>query len=59
MRARLAAAETAIDFAPLTGVDHVLKQDFTGSPGNYTEPLPFSPQPRRALRSLVQQNLQM
>jgi len=44
---------------PLTGVDHVLKQDRTGSPGNYTEPLPFSPQPRQVLRSFVQQNLQM
>jgi hypothetical protein len=38
LRARLATAETAIDFVPLTGVDHVLKQNRTGSPGNYPEP---------------------
>ena len=42
---------------PLTGVDHLLKQDPTGSAANYTEPLPFSPQLQRALRSFVQQNL--
>lgn len=57
LRARLAAAGAAIDFVPLTGVDHVLKQDGTGMPANYTRPLPFSPQLRRALRSFVRKNL--
>lgn len=57
LRARLAAAGAVIDFVPLTGVDHVLKQDVTGMPANYTKPLPFSPRLRQALRSFVQKNL--
>lgn len=57
LRARLATAGVTIDFVPLTGMDHVLKQDVTGMPANYTKPLPFSPQLRRALRSFVQENL--
>jgi dienelactone hydrolase len=57
LRARLAGAGAVIDFVPLTGVDHVLKQDATGMPANYTKPLPFSPQLRQALRSFVRENL--
>lgn len=57
LRAWLAGAEAAVDFVPLIGVDHVLKQDSSGSRDNYTKPLPFSPQLRQALRTFVQQNL--
>lgn len=57
LRARLAAAGAAIDFVQLTGMDHVLKQDVTGMPANYTKPLPFSPQLRKALSGFVQENL--
>lgn len=57
LRARLAGARAAIDFVPLTGVDHVLKEDPTGAQDNYTKPLPFSPQLKQALHSFVQQNL--
>jgi dienelactone hydrolase len=57
LRARLAGAGAAIDFVPLTGMDHVLKQDATGMPANYTKPLPFSPQLRQALRRFVKANL--
>jgi dienelactone hydrolase len=57
LRAWLAGAGAGIDFVPLTGVDHVLKQDPTGAPGNYTKPLPFSGQLRQALRTFVQENL--
>ena len=50
-------ARTDIAFVQLTGVDHVLKQDPTGSPANYATPLPFSPQLRQALRTFVEQYL--
>jgi dienelactone hydrolase len=57
LRARLADAGAAIDFVRLTGMDHVLKQDSTGMPANYTKRLPFSPRLLQALRSFVRQNL--
>jgi hypothetical protein len=55
--AGLARARAGTDFVMLTGTDHVLKQDPTGSAASYTEPLPFSPPLRQALRTFVQQNL--
>lgn len=57
VRAGLAGAQAATDFVLLIGVDHVLKQDPTGSSANYSRPLPFSRQLRQALRSFVQLNL--
>lgn len=57
LRAGLAAARADTDFIRLTGVDHVLKQDPTGSPADYTKPLPFSAQLQRALRAFVRQHL--
>jgi hypothetical protein len=53
----LSQGRAATDFVSLTGTDHVLKQDPTGSAVNYTKPLPFSPQLQQALRRFVQQNL--
>jgi uncharacterized protein len=50
-------ARTDIAFVHLTGVDHVLKQDPTGSAANYTQPLPFSAQLRQALRTFAGQYL--
>jgi len=55
--AGLARARADTDFVMLTGVDHVLKQDPTGSAANDTKPLPFSPQLQRALRSFAEQHL--
>ena len=55
--AGLARAPADTDFVQLTGVDHVLKQDPTGSAAGYTEPLPFSPQLQQALRTFVQHHL--
>ena len=57
LRAGLARAPADVDFVRLTGVDHVLKQDPTGSAAGYTEPLPFSPQLRQALRTFVARHL--
>ena len=57
LRAGLARAPADVDFVRLTGVDHVLKQDPTGSAAGYTEPLPFSPQLQQALRAFVEQHL--
>jgi uncharacterized protein len=53
----LAAGQADTDFVMLTSADHVLKQDPSGSAAGYTQPLPFSPQLRRALRSFVEQHL--
>jgi uncharacterized protein len=53
----LADGQADTDFVMLTGVDHVLKQDPTGSGANYTKPLPFSPQLQQALRTFVAQHL--
>jgi uncharacterized protein len=55
--AGLARAPADTDFVPLTGVDHVLKQDPTGAAANYAKPLPFSVQLRQALRAFVDRNL--
>jgi dienelactone hydrolase len=55
--AGLAAAPADTDFITLTGVDHVLKQDPSGSPAGYAQPLPFSPQLRQALRRFTTQHL--
>jgi hypothetical protein len=41
----------------LTGVDHVLKQDPSGSAADYTKPLPFSPQLQQDLSTFVAQHL--
>ncbi len=51
----LTKAHADTDFVTLTGVDHALKVDPTGS--NYTAALPFSPQLEAALRIFVDQNL--
>ena len=55
--AGLARPPAGTDFVPLTGVDHVLKQDPTGSAANYGSPLPFSSRLRQALRGFVQHSL--
>ena len=55
--AGLARAPADTDFVPLTGVDHVLKQDPTGAAANYAKPLPHSRQLQRALRTFVTRNL--
>ena len=53
----LADARADTDFVLLTGVDHVLKQDPSGSAADYFKPLPFSPQLQQALRAFVEQHL--
>jgi uncharacterized protein len=53
----LADAQADTDFVMLTGVDHVLKQDPTGSAADYTKPLPFSPQLQQDLRTFVARHL--
>jgi hypothetical protein len=53
----LADGQADTDFVMLTGMDHVLKQDPTGSAADYTKPLPFSPQLEQALRTFVAQHL--
>ena len=53
----LADAQAGTDFVMLTEVDHVLKQDPTGSAADYTESLPFSPQLQQALHTFVAQHL--
>jgi|HubBroStandDraft_6_1064221.scaffolds.fasta_scaffold114009_2 alpha-beta hydrolase superfamily lysophospholipase len=53
----LGDAQANTDFVMLTGVDHVLKQDPSGSAADYTKPLPFSPQLQQALRTFVAQHL--
>jgi pimeloyl-ACP methyl ester carboxylesterase len=55
--AGLAAAPADTDFTMLTGVDHVLKQDPSGSSAGYAQPLPFSPQLLQALRRFTTQHL--
>jgi dienelactone hydrolase len=55
--AGLAQGQAATDFVQLTGVDHVLKQDPTGSAANYGQPRPFSPQLQQALRLFVERYL--
>lgn len=55
--AGLTKAHANIDFVTLTGVDHVLKVDPTGSAANYSAALPFSPQLKAALGTFVEQHL--
>ena len=55
--AGLAAGQAATDFVQLTGVDHVLKQDPTGSAADYGLPRPFSLQLQQALRLFVERYL--
>ncbi len=55
--AGLARAPAETDFVPLTGVDHVLKQDPTGAAVNYAKSLPYSRQLQQALRGFVERNL--
>lgn len=51
----LRVSHAATDFVHLAGVDHVLKQDPTGT--NYTAELPFSPQLKAALALFVSKTL--
>lgn len=57
LAAGLTRANSNTDFVRLTGVDHVLKVDATGSVANYTKPLPFSPELQAALQAFIDQNL--
>jgi uncharacterized protein len=57
LRQGLGQGHAAVDFVHLHDVDHVLKVDPTGSPDNYTLPLPFSPQLESALAVFVRRNL--
>ena len=53
----LKRAHADIDAVHLHNVDHVLKVDPTGSPNNFTLPVPFSPQLKVALAAFVRRNL--
>jgi uncharacterized protein len=53
----LNSAGTKTDYVHLTGVNHVLKEDASKTPGGYTKPLPFSNQLTSALASFVKANL--
>lgn len=55
--AGLTTAGTKTDYVHLTGVNHVLKEDASKSPANYTKPLPFSTQLTSALAAFVKANL--
>jgi uncharacterized protein len=55
--AGLRGAGTKTDYVHLSGVSHVLKEDASRAPGNYTKPLPFSGQLATALASFVKDNL--
>jgi hypothetical protein len=55
--AGLTKAHANIDFVTLTGVDHVLTVDPTGSAANDSTALPFSPQLEAALGTFVEQHL--
>jgi uncharacterized protein len=57
VRKGLKQGHADVDFVHLKNVDHVLKVDPTGSPNNYTQPLPFSPQLEAALATFVRRNL--
>lgn len=54
--AGLTGAGAKTDYVHLTGVDHVLKEDASRVPANYTKPLPFSAQLVAALASFTQEN---
>lgn len=51
--AALQSAAADVDFIRLSGVDHVLKEDSSGSPLNYGLPLPFSSQAEASLRDFL------
>jgi alpha-beta hydrolase superfamily lysophospholipase len=53
----LAQAHTDTDLVHLTGVDHILKQDPSGTSANYAAPLPFSTQLEQALHDFAAQHL--
>jgi hypothetical protein len=53
----LTSAATKTDYVHLAGVSHVLKEDTSKAPANYTKPLPFSAQLTDALVSFVKENL--
>ncbi|MGZ4578302.1 MAG: hypothetical protein ACXVX1_11415, partial [Mycobacterium sp.] len=53
----LTSAGTKTDYLHLTGVSHVLKEDSSKTPANYTKPLPFSAQLTGALAAFVKDNL--
>jgi uncharacterized protein len=53
----LTNAGTKTVYVHLTGVNHVLKEDTSKTPRNYTKPLPFSAQLTGALASFVKENL--
>ena len=57
LRSGLARPPADTDFVPLTGVDHVLRQDPAGTAAHDAQLLPFSPQLQQALRSFIQQHL--
>ena len=57
LRSGLVRPPADTDFVPLTGVDHVLRQDPAGTAAHDAQPLPFSPQLQQALRSFIQQHL--
>jgi hypothetical protein len=50
------SAGTKTDYVHLTGVNHVLKEDSSKTPGGYTKPLPFSTQLAGALAAFVKEN---
>lgn len=52
----LTSAGTKTDYVHLTGVDHVLKEDASRTPANYTKALPFSTQLVGALASFIKEN---
>lgn len=52
----LTGAGTKTDYVHLTGVDHVLKEDASRTPANYTNALPFSAQMTGALASFIKEN---
>lgn len=53
----LTSAATKTDYVHLTGVSHVLKEDTSKAPANYTKALPFSAQLTDALASFVKENV--
>jgi hypothetical protein len=53
----LTSAGTKTDYVRLTGVDHVLKEDTSRTPANYTKALPFSAQLSGALASFIKENV--
>jgi pimeloyl-ACP methyl ester carboxylesterase len=57
LQSGLARAPAEVDFVPLTGADHVLRQDPAGTAANDAQSLPFSPQLQQALRGFIQQHV--